>query len=166
VLFLTAPDSHYQHNAALSAQLSELFNNYTADWLLLPAPLDYHRDHVAISLSLLEIWQQCGQRQRVFCYETWTPLPATWVIDISSVFYLKQQAVQCHQLPLKYCDYLTACQGMAHYRSLYLPQSQQAEVLLELDAAHWPALLTSLYSIREYQEHFLLKRSHGAFHER
>ncbi len=154
VVFFNQPDSHYQHTHQIAIQLADLLNSYAANWLLLPSVLDFHRDHVAISLSLLEIWQQNGCLERVFLYEIWSPVPATKVVDITTVFSLKQQALQCYQLPLKYSDYLAACTGMASYRALYLKSAgQYAEAFLELKPESWSTLLNKLLSIREYQQH-------------
>lgn len=157
VVFLSQPDGNYQHSPMVAQQLTAIMNNYAADWLLIPSVLDYHRDHVAVCLSVLETWQTQGGRERVLLYETWGPLPATWVVNITSVFTLKQQATRCYELPLKYCDYLTACSGMAGYRGLYFsqPQRQYAEAFLELHATSWQAVLTYLLQIREYQERCL-----------
>lgn len=153
VVFFNQPDSHYQHTLQLAKQLTNLLNSYAAEWLLLPSVLDFHRDHVAISLSLLEIWQHNNGLERVFLYEIWSPLPANWVVDISSVFALKQQSLQCYELPLKYGNYLAACVGMANYRALYLQQTgQYAEAFLELNQESWPTILNKLLIIREYQQ--------------
>lgn len=160
VICLHAPDSHYQYTETIATQLTALLENYQADWILLPSVLDYHRDHVAISLSLLELWQQHGCEAQVFCYETWGPIPATWVVDITAVFPLKQQSISCYQLPMKYCDYTSACVGMAQYRGLYISEQYRgryAEALLEMEAHNWPALLTHFLNIRAYQEHYLQK---------
>ncbi|BAP55543.1 group 1 glycosyl transferase [Thioploca ingrica] len=156
VVFFNQPDSHYQHTLPLANQLTQLLNSYAADWLFLPSVLDFHRDHIAISLSWLEIWQHNGGLERVFLYEIWSPLPANWVVDISSVFALKQQSLQCYELPLKYGNYLAACVGMANYRALYLKQAgQYAEAFLELNQESWQTILNKLLTIREYQQQCL-----------
>lgn len=149
-VFWYEPDAQYRHSAASAARFQALLDDYAADWLILPSVLDYHRDHVAISLSALEIWQQRGCRERVFFYETWAAIPANWVVDISSVFHLKQQATRCHELPLKYCDYLKACTGMANYRGLYLVEQpgQFAEAFLELSAINWSETVAQLLAMR------------------
>jgi LmbE family N-acetylglucosaminyl deacetylase len=155
VTFLGHPDGNVQHSSELFKQLLDILHGESADWLFIPSVLDYHRDHVAISLVAVEAWQQHGCRERLFLYETWAPVPATWVVDISSVFALKQQATQCYALPLKYCDYLTACTGMANYRGLYLveeSQGQSAEAFLELTADTWEEVLRNVWKVREFQE--------------
>jgi hypothetical protein len=61
---------------------------------------------------------------------------------------------------MKYCDYTSACVGMAQYRGLYISEQYRgryAEALLEMEAHTWPALLTHFLNIRAYQEHYLHK---------
>ncbi len=158
VTFFTQPDGEYQHSEEITQQLHELLNDFSPDWLLLPSILDYHRDHVAICLSLLDVWQQRGCQARLLMYEAWGTIPATWIVDISQVFERKKAAIRCYQLPLQYVDYFAACIGIASYRGLYLTEAHQgeyAEAFVELPATQWQATLTHLYQIREYQERFL-----------
>lgn len=155
VVFLNAPDSAYQHTPEIQQQFQQLFNEFQADWILFPSVLDYHRDHVAISLSVLETWQQLACRERLFCYETWATVPATCLVDISSVFELKMQAIQCYELPLRYGDYLTACRGMATYRGLYFMDgnsAKYAEAFLEITPQTWRSTLQQLWNLRRFQE--------------
>lgn len=157
VVFLNAPDAAYQHTPKVAAQLQQVFSDFQADWILLPSVLDYHRDHVAISLSIVEMWQQLGCRERLLCYETWATVPATSIVDISSVFDLKLQAIQCYELPLRYGDYLNACRGMATYRGLYFMDTQSktlkyAEAFLEITPHSWRATMQQLWGLRRYQE--------------
>ena len=155
VIFLGHPDGCYQYTSQVASQLRQIIDAYSPDWLLIPSLLDYHRDHVRISLSILDIWQQRGCQERLFLYETWGTIPATWVVDISSVFTLKQTATHCYQLPLKYCDYLAAWTGMAGYRGLYVvdaPRGRYAEAFLELHATSWRTLFSHLFELRKYQE--------------
>jgi len=156
VMFLGEADGDFRYSPAVADQLISIMDDFAADWLFSPSVLDYHRDHIAVSLSVLNVWQQRGCRERVFLYEIWQTVPATWVVDISSVFALKQQAVQCYQLPLKYNDYLTVVRGLAQYRSLNLigQSGQSAEAFLELEKSSWQSVLSNLFGLRRYQEEF------------
>lgn len=154
VEFLHQADGNYQPTPEISAKFREIMETFRTDWLLLPSVLDYHRDHVAISLSVLDVWQQRGWQERVFLYETWGTVPATGVVDISAVLDLKKRATQCYQLPLKYCDYTAVSMGMATYRGLYLTEQQHfAEAFMELDAESWYAVLTCLMKLRASFSH-------------
>jgi len=154
VMFLGEADGNFRYTPAIAEQLTSILDNFVADWILMPSVLDYHRDHVAVSLSVLTVWQQRGCRERVFLYEIWEPVPATWVVDISAVFAVKQQAVQCYQLPLEYCDYLTVVTGLVKYRGLNLIEQsgQDAEAFLELEPTSWRRVLSHLFNLRGYQE--------------
>jgi LmbE family N-acetylglucosaminyl deacetylase len=158
VVFLNAPDGAYQHTPEISDKLADILKTYQANWILFPSVLDYHRDHVAISLTIMELWQQTGCREKLLCYETWATVPATNLVDISPVFELKMQAIQCYALPLQYGDYLNACKGMATYRGLYFMDTQTripkyAEAFLEITPQTWQSLFQHLWSIRRIQEH-------------
>ncbi len=155
VVFMGYPDGDYRHSAQISAELAQVIDSYNPQWLLMPSLLDNHRDHVRISLSLLELWQQRGCRERLFLYETWGAIPATAIVDISAVFTLKQQAIQCYQLPLQYCDYAAALAGLSAYRGLFLGNESHgpyAEAFLELHADSWQPLFRHLFGLRKYQE--------------
>ncbi|GEM_PF-216882 len=147
VVFWEYPDGNYQHNVDVKERMLNLLEEYQADWLLIPSVLDYHRDHVSISLSVLEAWQALGCRERLLIYESWAPIPANWVVDVSEVFAVKQRAINCYQLPLQYCDYLKACVGMAKYRGLYLGV-EYAEAFLELKSENWPAVVQGLWGVQ------------------
>ncbi|MDM8557968.1 glycosyltransferase [Candidatus Parabeggiatoa sp. HSG14] len=156
ILFLTEPDGYFQYTPLIAEQLTTILANFVADWIFLPTALDYHRDHISVSLTLLPLWQQRGCKERVFLYETWAPVPTTWIVDISTTFTLKQQAIQCYKLPLQYCDYKAIITGLMQYRGLYLKQSgEYAEAFLELEANSWQSVLSHLLSLRNYQEKFL-----------
>jgi len=163
IVFLGEADGDFRYTPALGAKITSILDNFAPCWILLPSVLDYHRDHIAVSLSALRVWQARGYRERVFLYETWGAVPATWVVDISPVYALKQQAMECYKIPLKYCDYTTAINGLAKYRYLYLNEKgsgRHAEAFIELETSSWRSVLTLLFGIREHQENFFESR-HG-----
>lgn len=135
-LFLDEPDGSFRSHPKFERQALEIMQHFQADWLFLPSVLDYHRDHVAIGQTLFSIWQRYKTAERLFFYEIWSPVPATHVVDISSVIDLKRQAINHYQLPLAHCDYLSAIMGLAAYRGLYLSnqeREQYAEAFVEAE---------------------------------
>lgn len=120
VVFLGEPDGRFRGSSAFQRTVEALLADFRPTWLFLPSPLDYHRDHVATSLALLSCWERRARPGRAFFYEIWSPLPATWVVDIGEVIELKKQALDCYRLPLRYRDYSAPCLGLAAYRGLYL----------------------------------------------
>ncbi len=120
MVFLDEPDGGFHNSSRFEKDVFELFDQFQPDWIFLPSLLDYHRDHVAIGQAILSCWQRWDGISRAFFYEIWSPLPATWIVDISSVSDLKRKAISFYELPLAHCDYLTAIMGLASYRGLYL----------------------------------------------
>jgi len=157
IVFLDETDGNFQYTTDIANKLSLILENFVADWIFLPSTLDYHRDHIAVSLSVLNVWQQRGYRERVFLYEIWEPVPATWIVNVSKVVTLKQQAMQCYQLPLKYGDYTAAITAIMRYRGFYFMQQseQYAEAFIELEANSWRSVLSQLFNLRSYQESVL-----------
>ncbi|MGZ4955524.1 MAG: PIG-L deacetylase family protein [Methylobacter sp.] len=135
-LFLKEPDGSFRNHPGFEQQALEIMQQFQPDWIFLPSVLDYHRDHVAIGQALFNLWQLHKTAKRLFFYEIWSPVPATHVVDISSVINLKRQAISHYQLPLAHCDYLSASMGLSRYRGLYLPNQghdQYAEAFVEAE---------------------------------
>ncbi len=151
--FMSEPDGEFSHSDPIQKIISGLLREYQADWLFLPSILDYHRDHVGISLSWLDCWQKNGCYERLFLYEVWQPLPATWLVDISDVVQAKEDALKCFKLPLRYYDYLSLSSGLSSYRGTYLSKKNcHAEAFLELKKETWKSVVRPLLSIRAYQD--------------
>lgn len=134
--FLDEPDGSFRNSPRFENKVRTLFQQFNPDWVFLPSMLDYHRDHVAIGQAVLSCWQRWGTPGRAFIYEIWSPLPATRVMDITSVIHLKKQAISRYVLPLSHCDYLSASIGLARYRGLYLPGKENqkyAEAFIEAE---------------------------------
>jgi len=151
-LFLNEPDGSFRNHPKFEQQALEIMQQFQPDWLFLPSVLDYHRDHVAIGQSIFNLWQLHKTAKRLFFYEIWSPVPATHVVDISSVIRLKQQAINHYQLPLAHCDYLSASMGLSRYRGLYLPnqgREQYAEAFIEAENNKYlGGIITSMLNTR------------------
>jgi len=158
---LNEPDGSFHNSSCFENKIDNLLNNFNPDWLFLPSMLDYHRDHIAIGHAVLCCWRNNRSQCRAFVYEIWCPLPATSIVDISSVIDLKKQAIACYELPLSHCDYLSASIGLASYRGLYLAKKAKtnyAEAFIEAEKkAVWGNLLQRMLGLRVYLEKFLKK---------
>lgn len=152
VHFWQEPDGKLAYSLDLQNRLEAFVAAYRPDWLFSPSLLDYHRDHIGVALSLLCAWQQLPQTPRLFFYETWCPQPATALVNISSVSAQRSQAARHYELPLRYCDYLRAFEGLAQYRGLYQGPGQQAESFLELTPETAVSVANMLLHLRFYQE--------------
>ena len=156
VRYLDEPDGGYRHGEPQQARLEALLASLEADWLLLPSLLDYHRDHVAVGLSVIDAWAARGARERLFMYEVWAPLPATAVVDIAPVESLKREAMACYRLPHRYFDYSDYSLGLNRYRGAYVnPHGGLAEAFLELRGDDWRGPVELLLSLRRRQEEAL-----------
>lgn len=162
-LFLNEPDGSFKSHPKFEQQALNIMQQFQPDWLFLPSVLDYHRDHVAIGQTIFNLWQLHKTAKRLFFYEIWSPVPATHVVDISSVIELKQQAINHYQLPLAHCDYLSASMGLSRYRALYLPNQsheQYAEAFVEAENNKYlSGIMANMLKMRIYLEK-LLKNEH------
>lgn len=151
-VFLDEPDGSFRSSPRFEKNVLELFRQFQPDWIFLPSVLDYHRDHVAIGQAVFSCWQRWDGMSRAFFYEIWSPLPATWVVDISSMADLKRKAISRYELPLAHCDYLTASMGLASYRGLYLPgqnRPKYAEAFVEAGKREaWGGISKTMLNLR------------------
>jgi LmbE family N-acetylglucosaminyl deacetylase len=161
LVFLDEPDGNFRNTPAFEQNIMAILHQFCPDWLFLPSVLDYHRDHVAIGQAVCSCWRRSQGAARAFFYEIWSPLPATCVVDISSVAELKQSALSLYELPLAHCDYLSSSMGLAAYRGLYLPGNGHpkfAEAFVEAEKnGSWGCILERMLSLRIYLEKLLKK---------
>lgn len=159
IVFLDEPDGHFRNTPEFEQKIMAMLDQFQPDWLFMPSVLDYHRDHVAAGQAICACWRSWQGTARAFFYEIWSPLPATWIVDISSVAELKRSALSRYELPLAHCDYLSASMGLAAYRGLYLAgngQSGFAEAFVEAEKdGIWRGMPERLLTLRTYVEKLL-----------
>ncbi len=162
VHFFNQPDSRYKNTPEVVGLFSDLLDTFQPEGLLIPSVLDFHRDHIGVALTMIELWRNRGYKERLFLYEAWESVPATGLVDITGVYGLKTKASYCYCLPLRYLDYIAAGDGMATYRGTYLSatsdndkQQYYAEAFLELYKDSWPLVVEDLLNIRAFQEKIL-----------
>lgn len=103
-----------QHAAALARDIAGAVAELDPEALLLPWAGDGHPDHVAVCRAAqaadlppeLELWG----------YDTWNPLPPNRVVDVTSVFPLKEKALAAHVTALQAFD-VSALLALDRYRS-------------------------------------------------
>lgn len=156
LLFMDEPDGNFCNSSRFEKKIIDIILTTQPDWLFLPSVLDYHRDHVAIGLAISGCWHRCQNIGRAFFYEIWTPLPATCIVNISSVAELKRAAISCYKLPLAHCDYLSASMGLSAYRGLYLARQETlnyAEAFVEIEkTTRCGNMLNKLLNLRIFIE--------------
>lgn len=124
VLHLDEPDGRFDDTSSFREALAAIVQRLQPDWVFLPWLGDSHPDHSRISRASSQVLRRSGVEQ-VLYYETWNPVPATHVVDITSVLETKKAAVLCHATALKYGNYLDAMLGLNAYRALYLPPGER-----------------------------------------
>lgn len=126
-LLLQQPDGAFEATTEVMTHLDQILRDYQPNWVFLPSPLDYHRDHVKLSHALSGLCQRVKSIETLLFYEIWAPLPASHVVDISAVVEQKRQALHAHATAMACADYEEAMLGLNRYRGLYLGKGKLAE---------------------------------------
>ena len=126
-LQLHQPDGAFASSPVLQKQIETLLQDYQPHWVILPSPLDYHRDHVRIAAFLEPLCRRARSVEQLLFYEVWAPVPATHVVDITDQVETKRQALLEHATALACGDYERAVEGLNNYRGLYLGRGRVAE---------------------------------------
>jgi LmbE family N-acetylglucosaminyl deacetylase len=117
--FLSLPDGEvHAHVHQLARRLVDIIDAVEPDIVFLPWFGDGHRDHQALDAAFV---QAVGERKflfEVWGYETWTPLPPTRLVDITSHLDTKRAAMAQHRVAKQAFD-IEAVLGLNRYRSLY-----------------------------------------------
>jgi LmbE family N-acetylglucosaminyl deacetylase len=110
--FLGLPDGRLaEHGVELRRGLEQVVAASRPDVVLAPWELDGHPDHRAVHAALpagVAVWG----------YETWTPLPPSWVVDVTSVYERKQAALACYETAHLAFD-VSAMLALSRYRSVH-----------------------------------------------
>jgi len=120
IMHMDEPDGHFTDSRGYRSALEALLDRLKPEWIFVPWLYDSHADHSRISRASSEVLRKSDVAQILY-YETWTPVPATHVVDITSTLEAKKAALQCHATALQYGNYLDAMLGLNAYRALYLP---------------------------------------------
>jgi len=123
-------DGRFLSDEALSSALGSVIQSFKPNWVFAPSPMDYHKDHVLVSHAVTQLCQSSRCVEQLIYLESWTPLPATHIVDITGVMDLKMKALREHETALKYGDYTRAVEGLNAYRGLYLGFDRFAEAFV------------------------------------
>lgn len=124
---LQQPDGGFEGSPDLQARVMDLMRSFQPNWVFMPSPLDYHRDHARIAAFVEALCRRVASVDLMLCFEIWAPVPATHVVDITDVHGVKQSALLEHRTALAHGDYLRAVEGLNRYRGLYLGKDRLAE---------------------------------------
>ena len=124
----------------LAAALAELVTRLAPDVLFVPWFADGHADHGACTRGLARAGLPSGLE--VWGYETWTPLPANRIVDITGVVEAKEAALAAHETAYLAFD-IGATLGLSRYRSVHgLMGRGYAEAFLAAPLARYLELAT------------------------
>ncbi len=123
-------DGRFELDDQFETDAQQLIQSFQPNWVFLPGPMDYHKDHLLVSKGVESACKEVDSVEQLVYFETWTPLPATHVLDITSVMDLKCRALQAHHSALKYGDYERGVKGLNAYRGLYLGFDRFAEAFV------------------------------------
>ena len=124
---LNQPDGAFEGGPDLALAVLRVLDDYQPDWVFLPSPLDYHRDHVRIAAFLEPLCRRALSVKQLLFYEIWAPDPATHIVDITEHADIKRAALAAHATAMRYGDYMRAVDGLNRYRGLYLGRDRLAE---------------------------------------
>ncbi|HEY8723852.1 MAG TPA: PIG-L deacetylase family protein [Gaiellaceae bacterium] len=130
-------DGRLGEEAELSKRLEESIAARAPGTLLIPYPLDRHRDHVAAARAVASAPPDC----ELWCYEVWTPLDPNRLVDITDVAEAKRAAIERHRSQLERHAYADAALGLNAYRALLAPPARFAEAYLRVTADQLRQLL-------------------------
>lgn len=123
VLHLDEPDGRFTDSPAYRSALAAILDRLQPNWVFLPWVNDTHPDHARIARASSQVLKRARVESLLY-YETWTPVPATHVVDITQTLEAKKAALLCHETALKYGNYMDAMLGLNAYRALYLPAAR------------------------------------------
>ncbi|MCB9890255.1 MAG: PIG-L family deacetylase [Planctomycetes bacterium] len=130
--FLGLPDGYEVTDSDLTAvaQLfDEVIDRVAPTLVYVPWSEEAHSDHAHSWQALQRCYamrRAAGKsRPRVLEYEVWSPLPADFVVDVTSTAELKRLAMVAHASQVAYTDYPHQLLGLAAHRSVYLPKTSR-----------------------------------------
>jgi LmbE family N-acetylglucosaminyl deacetylase len=130
-------DQRLGEETELSRRLHDAVAARSPGTLLIPYPLDRHRDHVATARAVAASPPDC----ELWCYEVWTPLDPNRLVDITDVAEAKRAAIERHRSQVEHHAYANAALGLNAYRALLAPPARFAEAYLSVTTEQLRRLL-------------------------
>lgn len=136
VRFVGLPDGRLPARVEdLATYLMEAVAGFQPDGIMLPWFLDGHPDHAAVGDALIRV--PLDPQVELWGYETWTPLPANRIVDVTPVLAQKEAAIAAHTTAALAFD-LNAALGLNRWRSIHgLMGRGYAEGFLVLPVGEW-----------------------------
>jgi len=123
--FLQLPDRGLSQCANLANKFLQVLERHQFDVVLAPSLEEVHPDHLAVTRALLTAFEllkaQGGSLPCLLQYEVGAPLRPNLLLDISSVWPIKQKAMACFQSQLAVQNYAAQIEALNVFRTYSLP---------------------------------------------
>ena len=139
-VFLRQPDGFLEFNKPNRQKIVSIIRREKPGVVFTPYGKDLHRDHrVTTELVLDSVWKASGpwlksaggkpwRAEKVFCYETWTPIQEPEHFeDVSKAIGVKARAIKCFKSQVKDIRYDDAVKGLNRYRGVMSGLSDYCE---------------------------------------
>ena len=131
--------------SSLIAHMVALLEQHAPELVIAPSPWEIHPDHQACAraaAAAMALWQRRTQADvGLMLYEIGSPLRPNLLLDITSVWEAKEQAMQSFASQLEQQDYIRHVQGLNSYRTYTLPPAvRYAEAYHHLSGADMAAM--------------------------
>ena len=113
----------------LAAKLREHLQTFRPDLILVPSPIEFHPDHVALSRAFCDLVAGDATLSadlgiaRVAFYEVTQPIRPNALVDITNVAEKKYEAIAVHKSQLAVRNYTDYTRGLNAFRTMTLPPS-------------------------------------------
>ena len=121
--------------------LGQELRAFAPDTILLPNPVDNNDQHMQFGLCAVRVLKGLRNAPDVMLYEVWQPIAPNLIIEISSFFGSKIEALRKHQTQLREMNFEKAVTGLDDYRAAMSGIEGTAEAFLFLDAGQFCDLL-------------------------
>ncbi len=118
LVFLDFPDLGLHKAKDTTSRTREILSATKPDVLFLPFFLEAHPDHRATADIIYRLIREGSFAGECYQYETWTPLPANILIDISREIEEKIRAVRCHRSQISEMDLDDFARSLSRFRAM------------------------------------------------
>jgi len=114
--------------------IRELIANLKPKCIFVPSPFEFHPDHRATYILVIEALNRTGYQGKIWTYEISRHGEADQLIDITPVLEIKKKAIACYKSQLLRRNYMDFTLALNRSRALTLPESvRYAEAFLSLE---------------------------------
>ncbi len=133
LVFLRVSPENFSDRTEHAERLKNLVLEYEPHVLYLPTIFDEHQHHRMLNRITETALKNLSHPPRsVRAYEVWSAIAPNRVVDITSTFERKINALSAYSSQLAEIDYIYHITGLNAYRSMTIPASRYAEAFIEI----------------------------------